>query len=98
MPCGSALESSGEGMWHLTQKSALGRLCTYIEPAAPISLAVGHGERGAQGTIYNVADGLEARAADGPRTCVKRERLAVQPVEHDVAAEVEEHVDGGGEQ
>ena len=85
-------------MWHLTQKSALGRLCTYIEPAAPISLAVGHGEQGAHGTIYNVADGLEVRAADGPRTCVKRERLAVQPVEHDVAAEVEEHVDGGGEQ
>ena len=71
MPCGSALESSGEGTWHLTQKSALRQLCTYIEPAVPISLAVGHGEWGAHSTVYNVADGLEARATDGPRTCVK---------------------------
>ena len=48
-------------------------------------------------TVNDIPDGLEARPADGPLARVERERLAVQPVEHDVAPEVECRIDCRGD-
>lgn len=48
-------------------------------------------------TVDDVADSLEPRAADGPLVDVHAQRLAVQPVQHDVATKVERRIDRGGD-
>ena len=48
--------------------------------------------------VDDVPDGLETGAADGPLVLVERVGLAVEKVEHHVAAQVEDRVDARREE
>ena len=51
-----------------------------------------------ESAINDVADGLEACAADGPLVDIERIGLLVQPEEEDVAADVKDRVDARREE